>query len=128
MPRSYSPWWCTWSTGHAVTSAVSSHSGNFGDHRTSVVVSTGYVVGCATVGLFVYVEIGRYRSCSILPEVWCTPVVTVAASVSGLTTVTILYNYVGLSSMAGSSTSLALADDGMSVCRSVGVMYSGRPS
>lgn len=46
-----------------------SHSGNFSGHRTSVVVSTGYVVGCATVGLFVYAEVERYRSCSILPEV-----------------------------------------------------------
>lgn len=105
-----------------------SHSGNFSGHRTSVVVSTGYVVGCATVGLFVYAEVERYRSCSILPEVWCTPVVTVAASVSGLATVTILYNYVGLSSMTGSSTSLALADNGTSVKRSVGDMYGGRPS
>lgn len=111
-----------------MTSAVSSHSGNFGDHRTSVVVPSGYTVGCATVGLFVYVEIGRYRSCSILPEVCCTPVVTVAASVSGLATLTILYNYVGLPSMAGSSTSLVLADNGIPVKRPVGVMYSGRPS
>lgn len=54
--------------------------------------------------------------------------VTVAASVSGLATVTILYNYVGLSSMTGSSTSLALADNGTSVKRSVGDMYGGRPS
>lgn len=53
--------------------------------------------------------------------------VTVSASMSGLTTVTLLLIYTGLPSLPGSTTSLVLFDDGKSVLRSVGTVCIDRP-